>query len=243
MPDIGRPTIASIDTWKQRGGAAAANGQYAEAARCSREILKLDPLDWGGTKSLLLMARLSGELDDPMIEVAFKAFFKDFFSRHPALGITLSPTLTFDRWIAGAGLKTVEIDSAQIVGTTPPYTAEPTLAVEIPDAGFVPGWDHVIAPTGEVLDGSGYLDLRSALNVMPHVCFPEANRVMHIGAGEPTRIPGRILFLSAPTLFNVGHWLVDFLPRLRGIGADDKDARIAVPAPLPNRYREFLATF
>jgi capsular polysaccharide biosynthesis protein len=51
------------------------------------------------------------------------------------------------------------------------------------------------------------------------------------------------LFLSCPEKFHTGHWIVDFLPRLRALKHIPPGFKIATPTELPRKHRDLLSLF
>ncbi len=159
------------------------------------------------------------------------------------------PMAILSAWCEKHGAAIHELDPVQSVsfaqcGTgseTRTYDTEPYLVASVPNAEFVCGWDIVIAPTGHVLEDSGYWGLRRAVAVSPHFTAYDAGLVAHDWPDEVHEVDAEALFLSSPESFQIGHWIVDFLPRLRAISGTD--LKVAVPSTLPKKHRQFLALF
>lgn len=229
--------------------AALGLGNADESVACNLKVLeavKDDPL--GRNSFLRLMARR--DVSEASLRAMFKARSARYFDAHPGTEPAISPVAKFADWCRAAGVSLHELDPSREIGaadgikSTAPYVADAIRFAEIRGATVVSGWDFVIAPTGEVLDGSGYLPISVHLMPMPHRLQEGGTSVIHPWPRDCTEVAGPVLFLSAPVIRNVGHWITDFLPRLRGRAlAAGQTPRIFVPRPLMRRYREFLSLF
>jgi capsular polysaccharide biosynthesis protein len=124
------------------------------------------------------------------------------------------------------------------------YTADPFEIGIIPGAEFVSGWDYVIAPTGHVLSDSGYMPPELAFpRFFPQFPVPGVGLIAHPSAATTTDIPEQVLFLSVPEQFHIGHWFVDFLPRLRALAHAPARTKVALPREAPGKFREALSLF
>lgn len=154
-------------------------------------------------------------------------------------------------WCATNRASITEIDPAQdieikdaLTGEALTYTSAPTSVAILSDAKSVCGWDFVIASTGEVIEDTGYLSLRSKMVFMPHVINSEARRVALMWPDNAELIEDDTLFLSCPAEFAFGHWLLDFLPRLLALRTENGRAlKIYCPGSLPPHLKEALTLF
>lgn len=218
-------------------------GRLAEAVRAHAAVLNGLPGDLLARNSLLRLLKTCPLTDEQMLG-AYKACMNQFLGSHPELGPALSPVTALEEWCHANGVPRTALDPQLDVafgsgGVT--YRADATSSFEIRGAEIVAGWDFVITPDGQVLDGSGYLPISVELNAMPHLLNSTSPRAVYSATPNVIEIPGRTLFLSGPTVFNVGHWISDFLPRLRALKPEDAGhVRLAMPGPVPRRYSEFL---
>lgn len=121
------------------------------------------------------------------------------------------------------------------------YRTRETWYADIPDAEIVAGWDFVIAPTGEVLTGANYMPLEATFPFMPHGYNPSSHIVAHVWGESAIRIDADAFFLSVPERHHYGHWLSEFMPRLRAW--DREESSLAVSASLPPKHLGLLGCF
>jgi capsular polysaccharide biosynthesis protein len=91
-----------------------------------------------------------------------------------------------------------------------------------------------------VLHDSGYQPVKHGTTAFGAIFVGDLQAIIHHAPAEDVFIDDDVLFLSAP-VNNFGHWLIDFLPRLKGL--QDLRLKVALPADLPARYGETLARF
>lgn len=160
------------------------------------------------------------------------------------------PTANLPAWCAQNGVPISLIEPPCDVGLPATtgysqpfsYRTDPILLVAFAGAEWVPGWDFVIASDGTVLNGSGYLPLKTAMSTLPHFHVDGADLVVHPYPARCEDIDTDVLFLSAPTHANFGHWTIDFLPRLRGLELMNvPNLKIAVPEDLGRKRFDTLA--
>jgi capsular polysaccharide biosynthesis protein len=157
------------------------------------------------------------------------------------------PIASLSAWCEEHGAAIEELDPVQSIsvaehGTSSEsrsYDTDPYRVASVPNAEFVCGWDFVITPTGHLLKESGYWGLKTATSVSPHFTALDSGLVAHDWPEEVQEIDADALFLSAPESFHIGHWIVDFLPRLRAILGTE--IKVAAPSALPKKHRQFLA--
>lgn len=224
-------------------------GNIADAVMWHIKILEAQKTDDASRNSIL---RLMKRRDVPheLVRAMFKAMPLQYYELHPGDDAAVSPVAAFADWCRQTGVPVHELDPARDVGSadgvvgTPAYTADPIRVAAIPNARVVSGWDFVIAPTGEVLDGTGFFPLQTIFSATPHYLQDGDQSVIHVWPQQEIDIKGVVLFLSSPPFRNVGHWITDFLPRLRARGAiGERHVRLFLPHPAMRRYVEFLAMF
>lgn len=240
--------------WGNLGSAYMNVHRYEDAAACQQTALRLSP-DRAGIANQLLFALNFADLnnlDSNLLLHAFKLHHAEFLARHPLLRPVIAKVVEFDDWRKANAPHAIEIDPERSVALlygdalfVDEYLAEASWVAELKEVDVIAGWDYVIAPSGEVLDGSGYLRAYSSFPWVPHAYSRPAEKMIHLWSDEFTRIEDPILFLSNPQEFQIGHWIVDFLPRLRGWAEVRKvvPLRLAIPKSLPKRHREFLSLF
>jgi len=153
----------------------------------------------------------------------------------------ITPVAPLRAWCERERASVRILDPEQYVALPPAgYTAKKCWAAVVPGARMIAEWDWPVASTGEALDGANYLPLGLIFGNTPHFYFPEIERVAHRWAPACVDVDADALFLSSPAGMHFGHWLVDFLPRLR---AWKRPMKIAIPAKLPAKHRDTLACF
>lgn len=170
----------------------------------------------------------------------------EFFTAPPQ--VKVSDVLDLREWCRQSDVTVIEHEAATDVdlgGPSPAsdvlrYRADPCWSAMIPGAQIVPGWDFPVSPAGEVLAGASYEPIEVAHSFMPHIYYPDLSAVGHIWPDEAVDVDADALFLGCPESYHFGHWLVDFLPRLR---AWRQPLKLAVPTTLPAKHREALAAF
>lgn len=194
-----------------------------------------------GTDDLAVMAAMAAR-HAPDIQNRFRRTAQ-FHGDQP---VGFSPLATIADWCAHHGIARTMIDPAQeIVPADPahkPYVTEPFHAQVLPNAEILSGWDFVFTPDGYFLADSGYMPVNLYYGVFPYQLAENLNLLAHIWPTDVQEIPGTVLFLSTPRAFHVGHFLVDFLPRLRGLDGHP-DAKIALPTEAPQKYHDLLVLF
>lgn len=180
-----------------------------------------------------------------------------FFSKEPGeflesgefRVLKVSPVVKFERWcetqepeILFPAEDITVTDNA--TGTTQAYRSRPVLAVRIPGAMAIGGWDFPILPTGEVLTGSGYREVNEWIGAVGQIYEVETRRVLHPWSGECRDFDEDAVFVMTFPGCHFGHWLADVLPRLR---AWDKKGRgqmkLAITQALTAHQLETLALF
>lgn len=136
------------------------------------------------------------------------------------------------------------VPDGQGMGRSLSYRCDATWHADIPEAQIVSGWDFAVAPTGEVLAGANYTPVQKSYPFMPHAYSESGRSIAHVWPDDVTRIDADALFLSTPERHHYGHWLSEFLPRLRAWNQTDAPARkIVISASLPPKHRDLLARF
>lgn len=170
----------------------------------------------------------------------------------PALSpLRLSPLATLSAYCASRGLRYEQVLApahVTLAASSPyslpySYDTQPAAFASIPGAQYIPGWDTVLGEDGTVLSDTGYMPLEVATRAFTTIRVQAIDSLVHYSPAEERYFDGEALFLSAPDS-SVGHWMVDFLPRLKGLEIlAGRQVKLAVPAPLEPRYAEMLAAF
>jgi capsular polysaccharide biosynthesis protein len=165
--------------------------------------------------------------------------------------VTVAPLATMQEWCGKAGVpcdvveppRKIKLAATSAYSRSDSYKTDPILFASIPGGQWVPGWDFAIGSDGTVLEDSGYLNIVHVFNHAPHAYFPAAKLVAHRVPERTEYIDDDVLLVSAPMHNHIGHWLIDFLPRLIGRGrAGGVPIRIAVPETLAGKkFAETLA--
>ncbi len=163
--------------------------------------------------------------------------------------LVISPAATLGEWCRRAGVPYVQPEAPREVVIAPTkytqgytYTTEPVEYAVIPQGIIAGGWDYVIAPDGTVLVDTSYQKPTNTMAPYGHVYAPMFGQIMHHMPEKEETVAGDMIRLSAPHALHFGHWLVDFLPRLRALDfLSDTSTKVAVPYDLPAKFREMLA--
>ena len=120
------------------------------------------------------------------------------------------------------------------------YDTEPAVFASVPRAQYIPGWDFLIGDDDTVLLDTGYIPLEKAAYAFMAFGVRSLNSLVHHAPGEEVFVDEDVLFLSTPDA-SPGHWMIDFLPRLKGLNyVPGGKARVVAPANMPARYTEML---
>lgn len=157
---------------------------------------------------------------------------------HPLAAAPVGSLATYEPRVISPGFS-VKTRATTRWSRSDEYETAPTTILEL-EAEWVPGWDFVIAD-GCVLNGSGYFQLSMPVATRPHYYSRALNWVAYERPAEMMEIDEEVLFLSAPINGHVGHWMLDFLPRL--IGGAGSGLRVAVPANLTQKHFDMLDAF
>ncbi len=187
---------------------------------------------------------------DDIVAPVFQQVFASHFVKNPDLRVAISNRISLRDWCSQNNVDVVEIDPAEDIhvkdlaaDTAITYRSESTSVAVIPDATVQCGWDYVFAPTGDVLEDTGYLTLSSQMHFMPHVASRFVKRVASLRSADVININEDVLFLSCPAYNAFGHWLIDFLPRLMAWRRGKNDLKIFCPGNLPVHFKDTLALF
>ena len=116
-----------------------------------------------------------------------------------------------------------------------------TMAV-IPGGEMLSGLDFVFTPDGKMLQDSGHIKADTGTAWYPRIHADPTNLVLHIWSQDVIEIDEPALFMSCSQGWHVGHFIVDFLPRLRGLGLRP-EMKVALPTETPQKHRDFLRAF
>jgi len=198
---------------------------------------------------MYLLVAIENAKTDDAIEIIFKKLYPHFFSEREMCGVSVSNCVFADDWYRANGARIVEVAPASEVSMETGngsicYESEALEFAVLPGAQAISGWDFAIAPTGEVLNGSGYTDISTAYNFMPHLANESKTRVIHVDSKDTIDVDEDALFLSAPERYHFGHWFFDCLPRLMGRNCTGGNpAKVFVPEGLPSHHRDILLHF
>lgn len=239
-----------IDTLYNLALALVALREFEEAAAFYRRILVQRPAH---PEALNNLCHILGELeifDENEVASVFRSAYRKFFARNPQFSIAFAPVSQLTEWCAANGFLVHELDppgSVEVLdqksGSTYAYATDGYRYAAIPGAVIIPGWDNVVAPTGHVLAGSGYQHIAFTARPMPHIYSGAQRRVAYACPDQIVDINADALFLSAPPDMQFGHWVMDFLPRLRAWRASGASIKLAAPVGLPQHHQDTLSFF
>ncbi len=250
VAEIGRGGLAAGGTSSERAHYLAANCMAARMLGLTEDARRTYDHSIGSIRApdhprlfpILATAAIASDACDDLERLFRMQFPHARFRR-----ISISPLGTFTSWCRENAITTTVIppESFDVTGSHSwSYTSDPFEIAVIPGAEFISGWDYVIAPTGHVLADSGYMPPEVAFpKFFPQVPVPAVGLIGHASDAETIDLPGRVLFLSVPEQFHVGHWLVDFLPRLRALMHVPAGVKVALPHEAPRKFFEMLSLF
>jgi capsular polysaccharide biosynthesis protein len=162
--------------------------------------------------------------------------------------LKISPAATLGEWCTRAGAVYRQIDApceVNIPATTYApghvYTTEPVEYAVLAQGLIAGGWDFAIAPDGTVLTDTSYQAPDISMAPYAHFYAPMFGQIMHHMPEKEEFVAGDVIRLSAPHALHFGHWLVDFLPRLRALDiSGNSSAKVAVPHDIPPKFRQML---
>ena len=138
----------------------------------------------------------------------------------PEGAIKMSHVVDIERW--GEAHGSVVLEPSQDVTVFDPatglesrYSSDTIICVTVPHGTIVTDWDYVTTPAGEVLNGSGFQVIEFVYRNARHIVDAKLQKVIHPWPADCVDVDEDALFLSAPPPANFGHWISDFLPRLR----------------------------
>ncbi len=220
------------------GGKAAARDLYVPHAAVIWRMLARPTPD---------PAWLRGALDAAILVDDFSTirvlFHKIYQPPWDGIDVTVSQHMAAAAWSQASGTPTTTIEPAHIEADPHGrwrYEAEAVTAVTVEGAEVFLGWDFVVTPSGVVLNDSGYTPLSMNHSACPH--YVGVDRVVHAWQPVAAEIDANVLVMTAPPDLFIGHWIIDFLPRLRTLPASG-DIKLAIPADLPQKLRDLLALF
>lgn len=164
--------------------------------------------------------------------------------------MAIAPLAGLEEWCRDAGVACRRVEQPRDIVTEPTtpysrrdqYRTDPVLFASIPGGQWVPGWDFALGSDGTVLQDSGYLNIVHIFNHVPHAFFPAAKLAAHRSPDRVEHVDEDVLWVSAPMHNHIGHWMIDFLPRLKGLAHAGRRLKIAIPDTLSDaKFRETLA--
>ncbi|MGE4063171.1 MAG: glycosyltransferase 61 family protein [Rhodospirillaceae bacterium] len=206
-------------------------------ARLTRE-LRLVPPAMTPEMTTLALSLAVGARDAPRAAEFIQILFGDLAPIKS--GWRVSPVVPVTKWCRKNGIDVVPLDSIGPAAAA----GNGTWYADIPGAEIVLGWDYVIAPSGEVLEGANYMPPDKSFPFMPHAFCPSGPAIAHVWPEDVVRMDVDALFLSVPERHHYGHWLIEFLPRLRAWSLSETPRRkLVVSSALPQKHRDLLARF
>lgn len=184
-------------------------------------------------------------------ETAHKYFLRRFAGMVPPdVQTRISPATTLRAWCKANGARFQELDPVKRITSQglPPGHGEWDFETDgvnfavIPGGEMHSGMDFVFTPAGEIIEDSGHVIGDTGTAWYPRVHARPTSLMLHLWSDDVTEIDEPALFMSCSQGFHVGHWLVDFLPRLRAL-ALRPDLKIALPTETPRKLRDFLIPF
>lgn len=162
--------------------------------------------------------------------------------------LRLAPLATLAEYCGARGLRCdvvlppehIDLAATSVHTVLFAYDTEPAVFASVPRAQYIPGWDFLIGDDDTVLLDTGYIPLEKAAYAFMAFGVKSINSLVHHAPGEEIFVDEDVLFLSTPDA-SPGHWMIDFLPRLKGLNyVPGGKARVVVPANMPARYAEML---
>jgi len=162
----------------------------------------------------------------------------------------ISPTSDLKGWCDKSGIICEVLQEAQTVkiAATSPYTQEATYATDpvrfasIPGGCWVVGRDFAIGTDGTILKDTGHWPISIARSGDPHFYVADIELIAQTAPEKSIYIDDDVFFLSGPVLHHFGHWIIDFLPRLRALNRYGKsNLKVATLESLSNIQRDTLS--
>ncbi len=231
------------------GVAQTALGAFHAAADTYTKLLGIHSDHRAALKNLCLTLSEVDDFESRSAADVFRGAYAAFFKRNPHLAVTLARSEELADWCGNNGIEMRTLEMPQDVKVVHPesgavhtYRTEGVRYVVIPNASFISGWDFVVAPTGQVLNRSGYQTLWAMNEILPHLYNKPSGMVLHPWSADVTFVDADALFVSAPADLQFGHWMLEFLPRLRAWqpGAASP-LKLAVPSWIGKHHRDTLA--
>jgi hypothetical protein len=169
-----------------------------------------------------------------------------------SLDVRIAPVVSMQEWCRGHGIPIKIVDPATEIlasnshrgGVIAAYLTDETWCVTLPHAEIVGGWDFVLSPDGFVLDGASYLPLENFFSFMPHFYHRGLDLAAHVWSDSCIELDVDALFVSTPEKHHFGHWISDFIPRLRAWKQDGcPGQKVAIVNGLPQKHRDMMARF
>ena len=182
---------------------------------------------------------------------AHKYFMRRFASvLPPDVQTRTSPVTTLRAWCEANGAHFEVLDPVKRVTSQglPPghgewdYETEGVNLAVIPWGEMHSGLDFAFTPAGEIIEDSGHVMGDTGTGWYPRIHARPTPLMLHLWSDKVITIDEPALFLSCSQGFHVGHWIVDFLPRLRAL-ALRPGLKVAIPTETPQKHRDFLALF
>ena len=192
----------------------------AGAVEILDKILAADP---DNDLALLGLGMALDNVDEDRARRLFQRLFdrrnEDVF-QGPKGAVKMSSVVDFAQWSTAYESRVVEPPRDVTVfdpaaGADGHYQSDAVVSLTVPLATITPEFDFVINAAGEVLNGSGFMDISMVFRYFRHVVDAESKKAIHPWPARCIEVDEDAFFLSAPPLLNMfGHWVLDFLPRL-----------------------------
>jgi hypothetical protein len=217
-----------------------------------------DNRNYGTASTLIRAALLMPDADLQLIEEPLRFLFKEFFLKYPDFWLTLTKCVMLTDWCAanaidfdivepGGAMNLVDGDGQAL----PPYDSPALKFATIPGGSVVGGLDMALAPSGEFLypDDLKTREPRRVPRGTAHM-FPPVywdlwhRRILNARVGQEIFVDKDVLLLTGAQKHHFGHWLIDYLPRLRYLShVRGRRLDLFVSENLPAAHRQALARF
>jgi tetratricopeptide (TPR) repeat protein len=217
-----------------------------------------DNQDYESASALVRAVLLMPEADLELLDKAVRFLFKDLFLKYPELRTTLTPCVMLTDWCSANGIDFDILEPGGIMkladtdGNPLPLYDSPALKfATIPGGSVVAGEDMALTPSGEFLYpddfkvlGPRRVPFGTPDLYMPHYWDLQHRRLLHTRGGREIFVDKDVLLLTGHQRHHFGHWLIDYLPRLRYWSRTrGRRPQLFISDNLPTAHRQTLAQF